>query len=227
MVPEKIKPIIREKIFRFQNRGFKPYSIHKKLEGLEFQFWIGDRTAQKWYDVDWNWQEVKFIKNRMINKGDVVLECGAHHGCLTIALSRWVGDEGKVVAFEALPYNAQVVQKNIDLNNIQNAKIEKKAVGASEGEVVISGGSNSQVVSSAQGTRVELTYLDKYLDLKPTFLKIDVEGFEAEVLKGAQKILKTVPKIALELHTPMLKNFGTSVEEIFSLIGVENYQFWI
>ena len=63
--------------------------------------------------------------------------------------------------------------------------------------------------------------------MKPTFIKIDVEGFEQQVLQGAMKILASKPKLAIELHTEVLELYGASVEKIIDLIGIDRYNFWV
>jgi len=56
----------------------------------------------------------------MVNSGDVVLECGSHHGYTTLLLASWVGEEGKVFAFEASRYNFKILTKNIEINQLNN-----------------------------------------------------------------------------------------------------------
>lgn len=105
--------------------------------------------------------------------------------------------------------------------------IESKAVGAEQGKISISGASNSAVVTSGAGVRVKVTTLDQYEHLRPTLLKIDVEGFETKVLQGARKILSMRPKLAIEIHTEQLSRYGSSVHDLFSLIDVDSYQLWV
>ncbi|MEQ8753394.1 MAG: FkbM family methyltransferase [Coleofasciculus sp. G1-WW12-02] len=77
---------------------------------------------------------------------------------------------------------------------------------------------------------VEIVSLDSYVqqhNIMPTVLKIDVEGYETEVLKGAKNILKSAPKLEIEIHTEVLSRQNTSVQEILKLIDVSRYQCWI
>ncbi|MCJ7662339.1 MAG: FkbM family methyltransferase, partial [Anaerolineales bacterium] len=235
LIPEPIELILRRMrrySHSFQEQRFKPYIIKKNVEGVVFDYWIGDITGRQWYEInDPDWIEMKlemrFIRDHLIQPGDVILECGAHHGRSTIVLSNWVGSEGKVVAFEPHPKNAENLQKNIDLNNLRNIILEQKAVGQRNGRIQITGESNSLVITKGTGVEVEMTSLDEYFDLNPTFLRIDVEGFEVEVLKGAKNILATRPKLAIEIHTRTLKHFDSSVDDLFNLIDVEQYDLWI
>ena len=225
LIPSSVRKHLR-KIFK---KSFKPYIRRMNVEDVVFDFLVGDAVGQRWYaNVNSLSPEMRFIRDNIIEDGDIVLDCGAHHGYTTILFANWVGDKGKVVAFEASPSSARILQSNIELNGLQNAVVEQKAVSSREGRICISGGSNSRVIpGKLVGVEVEATYLDKYSHLKPTFLKVDVEGFEIEVLKGAQEILKSKPKLAIEVHVDMLRNYNSAVEDLFSLIDEEGYTFWI
>jgi len=228
LIPERIRPAVRAAISRYQDRGFKPYVKKMKADDLSFDFWISDHVGQTWYEGGWFSPEARFLRDTMVKPGDVVFECGAHQGCHTVLCSHWVGTSGRVVAFEMLPRNADAVQKNIELNHLVNVVLEKKAVGSSAGKALITDESNSHVLSGkGKGIEVETTYLDLYAHLNPTLLKIDVEGFEVEVLKGASHILSKRPKLAIEIHTEHLKNYRTSVDEVFNLIRSDGYTIWI
>jgi FkbM family methyltransferase len=230
-LPAPIKQVLKRIVARLRNRPFKPYLKKKNVEGVVFDFWIGDRDGRDWYDLqctDPVWREMRFIKDHIISPGDVVLECGGHHGCTAIILSNWVGVTGRVVTFEPSPPNCDIIEKNILQNGLRNVTLERKAVGAERGgATTISDQSNSHITLSGDGRKVELTCLDEYAHMRPSFLKIDVEGFEMQVLQGAKKILSTRPKLAIEIHTETLSMYGASVQDLFRLICAENYKLWI
>jgi FkbM family methyltransferase len=209
---------------------FKPYIINKTMEGESFCFLIGDRTGRDWYDRECinnpRWLEMRFMRDQVVQKGDVILECGGHHGCSAILLSRWVGPTGKVITFEPFPSNCEILEKNISLNKIANIVLEKKAVGANNGVIFIDE-PLSAVSPNGEGEEVAVIKLDEYQYLNPTLLKIDVEGFELDVLKGAVEILKTRPKLEIEIHAELLGEYGASIEEIYKIIGIENYKVWV
>ena len=86
-LPESVKSIFRRSIYEIRNRRFQPYLKKKSIEGVSFDFWIGDIDGRDWYDLkctDPIWIEMRFTRDHMIERGDVILECGAHHGCTTI-----------------------------------------------------------------------------------------------------------------------------------------------
>ena len=76
-------------------------------------------------------------------------------------------------------------------------------------------------------TKVPLTILDDYIDESPTLIKIDIEGYELEALRGATELLKLRPKLAIEVHVDLIKQGGGSADEIFKYVGLHGYEFWI
>lgn len=231
-----------------QKQKIDSYVIKKQFEDIAFDFVIADSEGKDWYDSEpasassepLN-PEFNFIK-QITNPGDVVFECGTHHGLTAMLLSKWVGSEGKIVTFEINSKNAQIARQNIELNKINNVIIEEKGLGSEKTTLKIFDKSNASVTPSnlmslgwlknfIYGTNeAEIITLDDYAaaqSIEPNFLKIDVEGYEGEVLKGATDILKTLPKLEIEIHTEILSRFNTSVKEIFELINLERYQAWV
>jgi FkbM family methyltransferase len=233
ILPNRLRSSISRALYPYRqgNRFFTPYIVRNKaMEGEVFDLLIGDRTGRDWYDRPCinnpRWLEMRFVRDHVIATGDVILECGSHHGCSTILLSKWVGETGKVVAFEPSPQSFRILEKNITLNGLTNVIARRECTGAADGSLCFDVASDAVGVSG-KGVDVPVVRLDDYADLKPTFLKIDVEGFEMQVLEGAKGILATHPKIALELHAEFLPKFNASVDGILSLLDVDKYNVWI
>ena len=247
-ISQKISQDFQKILDVIRSKPFQPYQIKKVVEGVAVDFIIADLEAQDWYDspasknIDSNYLEMRFLKERILSPGDNVFECGTHHGMTAILLSNWVGDEGKIVSFEIFPQNAKIARKNLNLNHINNVIIEQKGLGESVGKTRIFCKSNSSVKPEKSLSwgfvrnaiygmeEVDIIPLDSYakqVGYNPTLLKIDVEGYESEVLKGARDILQTTPKIALEIHTEILPRYNTSVKEIFDLLDISRYQCWV
>src|SRR5207244_3425661 len=84
---------------------FRPYSQTMTIDGFSFEFYVGDVIGRRWYGgtaVRGLGPEMQFVKDRVIQPGDIALDCGAHHGMNTILLAHWVGAAGQVIDFEAL-----------------------------------------------------------------------------------------------------------------------------
>jgi FkbM family methyltransferase len=217
--------------FAWRNGRFAPYVVHKDLDGVSFDFLIGDVDGQDWYaGVDRLSSEMIFLRDMVAQPGDVVLECGAHHGFFTILLAHWVGPEGHVVAFEASPKSAAFLAQNIARNGLEGrVTVEAKAVGSAAGSVRVTDESNAIAVTGAGagGTTVPVAPLDAYESLAPTLLKLDVEGFEIEILKGARRILEHAPKLAIEVHVDMITRYGARASDLFQFARPEVYDFWL
>ncbi|RUM57043.1 MAG: hypothetical protein DSY59_03385 [Persephonella sp.] len=164
-------------------------------------------TKDNWSKNPITWGRVetpedKFIK-KIIKKGDIIFDVGAHWGGFTVLFGKLVGKTGKVYSFEPSSINFRYLKKNICINNLKNIiSIYKYAVGNKEKFIKLaiaesSSGHNSIVrgdISVKEYEEVKQISLDNFINTnginKINFLKIDVEGYELEVLKGFEKSLK-------------------------------------
>jgi len=189
------------------------------LVGVTFQFWVGDPIGIEWYNPEGHRRAVEPRETaRILRPGDRVMDIGAHHGFETMLFSKLVGESGAVLAVEPFPFNAMMVWAQIGLNRAANCQVLQIAAGSENGKLRISAESNARV--SADGIEVPVLTADE-LDIKYgpfTAIKIDVEGFEHEVLKGAKNLLSRRPKILLELHAELLPRFDSSVEKVLAML---------
>ena len=247
ILPDRAKAILVNLVEFFREHTFRPYVIRKTVAGVTFNLLVSDSTAKRWYDNTAEWPEMNFLKAHLILPGDIVFECGGHHGCTALFLAACVGAEGKVVTFEPGLGNASVIETNVRLNGVNNIVVEQKAVGAGPGKSLVLGVASTCVAPSRQTgslfqenrhapqlrgrQEVDLVSLDDYAkehNLYPTLIKIDVEGYELEVLKGARHLLARRPKLAIEIHSPSdLARYGASAADLFKLLDLDRYECWI
>jgi len=180
--------------------------------------------------------EDDIIKRFTPKEGDIVVDIGAHIGLYTIISSKRVGANGKVVAIEAHPGNFEMLNSNIKLNQLNNVIPLNYAVYSKETKVKLylpSGESGftkyNTIMPNWINTRekfveVNANTLDYLLQLNEirqeevNWIKIDVEGAEFEVLKGATNVLSKSKDIAIlmELHGPP-HVYRPKVEEFIDL----------
>lgn len=205
---------------------FRPYTVHRKIDGMDFNLFIADALSKDWYDTDnSHWPEMNFLKESILEPGESILECGAHHGVTACYIAKSIGPKGKIISFEPSPSNCRVIKKNLGLNNLNNVRVENKAIGEKPGSIRFSYFPNATIQSSKIGTMpVDVVNIDSYLDEKPTLLKLDIEGYEVEALKGAQKVLATKPKLAIEIHTEQLPDFQHTVKDVFDQLDLTDYE---
>jgi FkbM family methyltransferase len=222
----RVREILAEKLF-------SSYVIEKDLEGYSFKFTINDRCAKEWYDDSRiSTKETDFIKNYLLKENDIAVDCGAHHGLISILSSKIVGDKGKVYSFEAIPRNVIAIKKNIHINKLNNVNIECLAVSAKNSRINIIDDSNgyiSKLNNSANFIEVDSISLDSYFHQKekPNFIKIDVEGHELQVMKGALKILNTLPNFAIEFHCSTFEMPEQAIQEFKEIIDFTKYDIFV
>lgn len=150
---------------------------------------------------------IQFMKKHL-NPGDIFVDVGANIGWLTCIAAQLVKEKGKVLAFEAHPETVHLLQENIMLNGFKNIDVFPYALGNSNGEIELfdspeqNRGGASAIFQSDVVHLVPTKKLDGLLphNLVPKMIKIDVEGFEPEVIEGAMKTLRQhLPLIVLEL----------------------------
>ena len=213
---------------------FRPHTIEREVVGEKHEFYIGNVTGQSWYSSKVDAAlEMRFVKNQLIRPGDTVIECGAHHGAQTILLSRWAGNQGKVIALEPIPENFEILKKNVELNKLENVVLVNKAVGNSCGSISMKLRSNG-AVSAQRGAKntieIESITLDKLtadLGVTPTFVKIDVEGYEYQILEGGKATLSARPAVFVEVHTLSLPQYEKKFEDIWQSIDANHYHIFI
>lgn len=155
-----------------------------------------------------------------ISKNDILLDVGANIGIYTLLNYR---KAKLVVSIEPEQYNFEVLKRNVETNNISNVVLVNKAVGSKKGLVGMNTTGGSARVEG-KGS-IEMTTLDNIIDelnVKPTVMKMDIEGYEAEALRGFSNGLNYVKKIVMEVHSPslleevkmILAKYGFSVKDI-------------
>jgi len=181
--------------------------------GLQLSVQAGDLGPGLYLQTQGSYEpyETKiFLEN--VKTKDVVFDIGAHVGYYTLLAGK-KASQGKVVAFEADLANQQLLMQNIKLNKLNNVTLVAKAIADKKGKVTFyqsqSSSGDHSLLDSGKETKavtVEATTLDlqaQEIGQIPNILKIDVEGAELTVLKGAEKLLKNkkLRTIFLELSS--------------------------
>jgi FkbM family methyltransferase len=157
-------------------------------------------------------------------------DCGAHHGCFTVALAKAVGPSGRVSAWEALPENARIVAKNLDLNGCRHASVRAVGVGDVHTKVRISPLLGNSILQwgderADASVEIEVAPLDDELQHPIDLLKLDVEGSDLRALKGAARTLRSRPILDLELHNFLFEDRRGTLEEIVGMLSQLAYDF--
>lgn len=176
------------------------------------------------------------IMNYILN-GGTFIDIGANIGLMSLHASKILNYRGKVLSFEPLLSTYNILLKNIARNNLRNIKAINIAIGSTNGIVEIfdnkvTRGSSSiiKINQTASSHRVPIKCLDTYLDENHfdsiNCIKIDVEGWELEVLKGAAKTLSgpDAPICIIECSR-LHPTFGGDIRDIYTfLCNINSYR---
>jgi FkbM family methyltransferase len=179
---------------------------------------------------------------RQLKPGHVFFDVGAHHGWMALWSLPLVGNEGAVYSFEPSPANVSVLEWHRKANRALNWTIVPKAIaeeGALARQFCLIDSGDSPMNSLTTGTAdtplmsgrdirnisVQTVTLDAFcreVDVRPQVVKIDVEGAELLVLRGATTLLgESSPAVILAVHPHWMPKgqSPTQVVELFTSFG--------
>lgn len=160
---------------------------------------------------------------RYLRPGSVFFDIGANIGLYTVPASQHVGRLGRVIGFEAHPLIYRYLSGNVARNCDGNVVIENLAVGAESGEIKIAfntsnPGETHVATRTEAGESVPVVALDEYCarhDIsRIDYMKLDVEGYETNVLRGATRIIDASESILIqtEYEPRHLQRYGRPME---------------
>lgn len=199
----------RIRLFHERTLKFRTFSVVAGVEGLSGLAFLHEVLMRDIY---------RFPAIEQDERIGVVFDAGANCGFFTLTQAARHG-QWRFFSFEPHPNTFRHLQKNITANRLEERiKPIHAAVGATSGTCPLEVSSESSMAIVADSTAkflknpvkidVRLCTLDEVSaaeGVKPDFLKIDVEGFEVEVLKGAVECLKTARHVVLEYHSKDLE----------------------
>jgi FkbM family methyltransferase len=219
--------------YNYGRRKSRLLKVHAKEHGYKYYCRFEDFNPSREEDI------VELFRPK---KGDVVVDVGAHIGKYTILASKMVGSQGKVIAIEAHPNNYDLLTKNIVLNKLSNVLALNLAVhskdttvklydpGQEEGRTIYNTIMTERKTSDNQNfVEVKAKSLDSILlengIREVNWIKIDVEGAELEVLRGAPNILSSSRDLSLliEIHNLGAKHRNL-YEPIIELLNLNKYR---
>jgi FkbM family methyltransferase len=217
---------IRRKIARYKDR-----IVHHSYGGRDLAISLEDPVAEEWYDHDWPLTpELACLRGSRLRDGARVFDLGAHQAVVALILTHLVGPGGEVVAVEAERHNYEVATRNRDLNDARNLEILHAAGAATDGWLSLSGGFNGTVVTGggSGGARTRALSVDSLTDRygPPDVVFIDVEGYEHEVLCGAQRTLSAgKTDFFVEVHVGYgLEDLGGSAQAVLDCFDPTRFQ---
>jgi len=205
---------------------YGPFKLNRRFAFSNFEAWGGNHNRG-------------FKQCIEAAKGmTCVIDIGAHIGLVSLPLSTVISNNGTVYAFEPASANGTYLNEHLNYNNVTNVKIVVDLVGDKQLESVEffesdddSGMNTIAETGSRRGygaTHKRQITLDNFCEenkLKPELIKIDTEGAEVGILKGAYETLRThQPTIYLSVHPRHIIELGSSIEELEQLLSDLDYK---
>jgi FkbM family methyltransferase len=138
----------------------------------------------------------------LLRPADVVWDVGAHHGFVTLCAARRAA---AVHAFEPSAMNRSLLERHVGWNRLSNVTVHPVALQDRDGEATFGGSGTSKMFAIGGGSeivqvRTAATLVEQRGSPAPTFLKMDVEGTEADALAGAMPVLPPRARLVIALH---------------------------
>jgi FkbM family methyltransferase len=169
---------------------------------------------------------------RLVKRGMMVADVGAHVGYYTLLASKLVGPEGKVYAFEPDPRNFLLLLKNLEENDCRNVRAFRIAISSYIGTASLFSDPRDTGLSTLYANRdgevgsarVAVTTLDDFFGTmgeRPHLIKMDIEGGEIEALQGMADIVRSNPDIRVitEFFLPWFKRAGASAADFLKCVS--------
>jgi FkbM family methyltransferase len=187
--------------------------------------------------LSWNPQEYAAFK-RAVSPGMVALDVGANVGAYSMLLGQWVGPTGRVFAFEPAPSAFHGLVRHLRLNDLSGVV---RAVHAAAGDretqaefLIMGTAGEGRLAAPADGdgarVNVPVVTIDAFCareGIDPDFIKIDVEGWELAVLRGARETIRRRGRalaLFVEMHPSAWPHLATSRESLLDELRAQRLE---
>ncbi|HEV2159856.1 FkbM family methyltransferase [Bradyrhizobium sp.] len=189
--------------------------------GYRMRFYPSSMSAGLWRNRNFRTEDADFVA-AYLQPGETFVDVGANVGQLSLAAAMRVTGSGRVIAIEAHPRICKYLLGNVRLNGFA-IEVHNTAIGSTDGEIVFtdfrSDDMNFACANPPPGSaalRVPVRPLDSIIGNRTVdLLKVDVEGFEVDLLKGAVKTISNCRCLYIEDSELNLRRAGTSRAELY------------
>lgn len=176
---------------------------------------------------DYHQKDTVELLSALVTSKDIFVDGGAHIGTITIPLARRTA---RTIAYEADAATCSILRQNIERNGVV-VEVREKGIGAEpcRGEMVSvrEGNAGAHTLLVGQGGAVEIVALDDEMEAF-NVLKLDVEGMELSVLRGAERIIHEAhPAVLFEVNLSQLRSHHTSLRALSSFFHKRQYRLYL
>lgn len=229
-LPAPVTDTLKMAKYNFELWAFNKKVVSHRYGDYGLRMHIEDRVAEEWYNKDWDLpHEIRFLVGHGLKPGALVFDLGAHQCLIAMLLGKQVGPNGLVVAVEANKHNAEVAERNLEINKVSNVSVIHALISSAIGTDRASASFNSSrdtstsTIASDVVSSLTIDDMARRLGL-PNVIFMDIEGFEIEALKGARETLQQNCTWFVELHgDELLSRYGAANEDALRYFPREAY----
>lgn len=232
LIPHKIKEAVKKILYKPEWLKIKTGPLQDRLIYLTKNSGLITMSLGI-HDED----QINFIKEKIDLNGKIIFDVGAHIGYISMCFAKLVGENGRVLSFEPNIYNIERFEKNLEKNQDLSKiiKIYNCALADKNGTAKflfnknIDGGASSGSFLDKADTALDRKFyrlfeekevktikLSAFKDTKPDLIKIDIEGYEGELIKNNLNYFKeNGPILVIEIHS--ILNMYTVLKELLSI----------
>lgn len=173
-----------------------------------------------WYENSDEFYELKkeiFSENcyylELENENPVIVDAGAHIG-MTVVYFKMLFPKSRIIAFEPVPDNFEILKKNVEENQLENVELYQAVVAPKSGILRINEPIGEGAWKSGAGIipkgwkgiqtnreiKVEAVGIEEILQEKIDLFKMDIEGMEYEIIRNAGRLIRNVKNFLIEVH---------------------------
>lgn len=215
---------------RWGKLGRLPRQLHDNPYWMMLQMGSGEQRDAYWRGY-WYELDILSLLNHHLSKDDIFIDIGANIGAFTLHAAWLLQSSGQIIAFEPNPHLFKVLRGHNAINRIPNSTLHNIALGNKDGTIILQGCTDDTGFTTARPSlthdtstikcEVPIRRGDDYLrdiDSKASGIcKIDVEGFELEVLRGMTDFIENHDHFMyiIEITDDWLQQMGDSASTMF------------
>jgi len=213
-----------------------------KIKNQKYSLWKDkciivsfDSFQSMWvlYNYIIDWEEFNLIA-KLLKSNDCAFDIGANMGVYTIWMSKFINQDGEIHSFEPDSENFNKLTTHISINSIKDRTYANnyalgELVGYAYFTTTLDGENHITEANKPDAFRVKVSTLDQYVKTKRInfikYMKIDVEGFELSVLKGAVDLLRNKKILIIQLEiNQTVSNSNTKIESLVNYLSLHSYR---